>query len=314
MALGLAGLLAGFAATLWRELDIFPHLAAHFAGFAIAGALAFWAQRAKMLILLGACACAVLTPPAIARLYRDGGPTMTARASPTPSLKILSHNVLFLNDAQDVIEAAIRRADADIVLLAEFHIDKKPMLDRLSDVYPHHVFCAYDLMDKFNASCDVAILSKRAWVDAGANADDGVRMAYATFDHGGQPLTVIATHLALPGKFTRVMGILTPRPGLSLQREQFAALSQIRNRFSGAVIIGGDFNATPWSPVVSRFKADTGLRRAGAWFPTWPAQPLGLPQFAIDQFFVSPDVRVDSVRLSDAAGSDHYAILGQFRP
>lgn len=311
LAGGASGLALAVAALFKPELDLFSHFAVHCAGFLLAGALTLLANQSRLLILAASCV-AVFTLPAF-YAYTTSVTFGSARASSDQTLKILSFNVLFLNDDQRAIEAAIRRADADIVILSEYHLAKQPMLARLLDVYPHQLSCAYAEMDKYNADCDVAIISKLVWTDGKSGSEDGMRMAYATFEANGEPFTVVGAHLALPlTRYARVLGAPVPMPGLSRQWEQLRVLSRAVNRFSGPVIVGGDFNATPWSQVIAQFKADTGLQRAGAWFPTWPARPIALPQFAIDQFFVSPEVRTKTVRLSESAGSDHYGIIGEF--
>lgn len=298
-------------ALLKPELDLFSHFAGHSVGLLLAGALTLLVRSRRWLVLAASCV-AVFTLPAF-YAYTNSVSFGSARASSEQTLKILSFNVLFLNDDQAAIEAAIRRADADVVILSEYHLAKQLMLTRLRDVYPHQLSCAYAGMDKYNADCDVALLSKLAFTDGKAGSENGMRMAYATFERNGTKFAVLGAHLALPmTRYMRILGAPVPVPGLSRQWTQLNVLARTVQRFSIPVIVGGDFNATPWSQVIRQFRADTGLRSAGAWFPTWPARPIALPQFAIDQFFISHEIRMKNVRLGESAGSDHYGIIGEF--
>lgn len=313
LAAGCGGLFLGLASIYAPGLQAFDHLTAHFAGLTVVAIAALIIRRARLLVLAAGCLSIVLAPALYAQITRCETCGVAVAKSGRASVRILSFNMLFLNDDHAAIEAAIREAQADIVLLTEYHEGKLPILERLRAIYPHQITCAANAMDKFNATCDIAILSTKPWVHAEAGQDKGVRMALATFDHGGKPFTVIATHLTLPFRgFQQAWGLSVPVLAPTRQAADFSALANVVAHVPrGPVIAGGDFNASPWSSQVRRFKADTGLRRAGGWFPTWPAT-FGLPQLAIDQFFVSDSVRVKRVWLGDSAGSDHYAILGEF--
>ncbi len=78
------------------------------------------------------------------------------------------------------------------------------------------------------------------------------------------------------------------------------------------VLAGGDLNATPSSWRSRFFGAMTGMRRAKpVWLVdgSWPAWAPASVRLAIDDLFVTPDVRVGRWRSLGSHGSDHRAVL-----
>ena len=77
------------------------------------------------------------------------------------------------------------------------------------------------------------------------------------------------------------------------------------------VIVLGDLNATPWSPVFKKLLGETRLvdaRRGFGLRPTWPSTfpPLWIP---IDHCLVSPGIEIRDFRVGPACGSDHHALV-----
>ena len=77
------------------------------------------------------------------------------------------------------------------------------------------------------------------------------------------------------------------------------------------MIIAGDFNVTPYSPVLVNWLERTTLtdaRRGRGFGMSWPTSVpvLGIP---IDHVFVSEDFLVDAHYYGPAFGSDHYPVL-----
>jgi endonuclease/exonuclease/phosphatase (EEP) superfamily protein YafD len=69
----------------------------------------------------------------------------------------------------------------------------------------------------------------------------------------------------------------------------------------------GDFNATPFSRMLTSLQEATGMSRLTE-LPTWPAW-FGLPQVAIDHIFVSEGIRpVTGEEIGNPSGSDHFPI------
>ncbi|MDX2265752.1 MAG: endonuclease/exonuclease/phosphatase family protein [Hyphomicrobiales bacterium] len=297
------GLALAAASTVWPALETFDHLTLHLLGGLGASCLAA-ASRRPLSTLTSGC-FAVLAAPA---LYAAAHGPWAAASARAPSLTILSHNILFVNEDDAGLERSIRRADADIVVLTEYDAGRSGLLARLSALYPHQIDCAAPLMDKFNAACDVAVLSKTPPLNARAGVEDGVRLVAAEFKHRGRGFTLFATHL--PPPLSDLMSLWRRRPPRLRHGEAMARLSRIVGAAQGPVIVAGDFNATPWSRTARAFQAGAGVRLLGGWAPTWPAT-FAAPQLPIDHFFASPQI-AGRVSLAPAAGSDHYALLGRF--
>jgi endonuclease/exonuclease/phosphatase (EEP) superfamily protein YafD len=104
------------------------------------------------------------------------------------------------------------------------------------------------------------------------------------------------------------VGVHTIRtPYVRAQFGQMRELANYLNAYSGALMVVGDFNATPYARVLSLFSERTNLRRITS-IPTWPGH-VELPQLAIDHIFVSSGPRVlEEARIGKRAGSDHYPV------
>jgi endonuclease/exonuclease/phosphatase (EEP) superfamily protein YafD len=110
-------------------------------------------------------------------------------------------------------------------------------------------------------------------------------------------ITIVGVHLHWP------LGPDASR----LRNLELAKLATLANAHVGPLLIGGDFNATPWSPHFQNFVTDSRLQdcaRDHALAPTWPAQvpPLAI---RIDQCFASNHWRVLDVKTGPYLGSDH---------
>lgn len=76
-------------------------------------------------------------------------------------------------------------------------------------------------------------------------------------------------------------------------------------------ILVGDFNATPWSPMMLVLR-DMGLRRVqcgGPLTPTWRSQDFPFYALPIDHVLVMSSVRVASCRVGAGVGSDHLPLI-----
>ncbi len=95
---------------------------------------------------------------------------------------------------------------------------------------------------------------------------------------------------------------------LRLVAEQVASLER-------AVIVIGDFNATPWTAHYAQMQSIAGLRSARAGFgfhPTWPANffPLLIP---IDHVLINSKVGVTLFESVTSQGSDHRNIVANLQ-
>jgi endonuclease/exonuclease/phosphatase (EEP) superfamily protein YafD len=95
-----------------------------------------------------------------------------------------------------------------------------------------------------------------------------------------------------------------------------AEIEQLVRRERGALLLGGDLNATPHTGWFQRLLR-LGLRsaheeRGRALASTWPNGLMPFPPIRLDHFLVSSELLVLDVREGEGRGSDHRPIIGDF--
>ena len=141
--------------------------------------------------------------------------------------------------------------------------------------------------------------------------DERISSIGAQLASDGRDVIVIATHTLPP------MG-----PGSFAHRNRHLQLladrvRQLRQAEPDVpVVVVGDLNLTPWSPVFSEFLAQAELTtsRGGLGVtPTWyrfPLFPFGL---VLDHVLTTPDLSTVSYDVGDDMGSDHRMVTASFR-
>ncbi len=293
----LAGALVGLAAPwlvrLWLGFDVLTHFVPHFAFVALAAFLCILYPNARGLL-------ALLVVPALGALAIAGishwreSPGFTG-PPPSGHLRVMAYNSWLRNDDLAAMEAEIRRNRPDILGVPEFFAGKRPLMTRLRDILPHQADC----VDKRH--CYLALFSR--WPIRKVHAAslwEGPPYIHATVETPNGPVEVFLVHTL---RF----------PWLGSQFRQVRAMARIVKLAKGPTIVMGDFNASPFSIMLHTFARDTGLRRL-TWLPTWPANPLPLPQIAIDHVFVSDHWNLAAGPWTGrAAGSDHRSVILEVR-
>jgi endonuclease/exonuclease/phosphatase (EEP) superfamily protein YafD len=80
------------------------------------------------------------------------------------------------------------------------------------------------------------------------------------------------------------------------------------------IVLLGDLNTTPWSPIYRQFIEDSGLRDARDGFGLLSSWPTGNPPLLIpiDHALVSQQIVVHNLYLGPDVGSDHYPLILDF--
>jgi endonuclease/exonuclease/phosphatase (EEP) superfamily protein YafD len=112
-------------------------------------------------------------------------------------------------------------------------------------------------------------------------------------------VTVVGTHLDSPDRDPW------------RHESQMTALSQFVRRIDGPIVVAGDLNISPWSKSFRTLRMRTGLAPAGMLLPSWPAWPL--PQVALDNIFVSPEIAVTAAGTGPAVGSTHLPVWARLQ-
>jgi endonuclease/exonuclease/phosphatase (EEP) superfamily protein YafD len=123
----------------------------------------------------------------------------------------------------------------------------------------------------------------------------------------GAPVTLATTHFAWPFP-----------PGLqSAQRRVLA--ERLHQQPTDMMILGGDFNTTPWSfGMRNQDQLLAPLKRQAAPGASWPARldtlqrPWGFPILPIDHLYSGPGWRAVGATRLRIPGSDHLAIEATF--
>ena len=278
---------------LSTNLRILEHLAPHLLLLSLLLSLAvagLGARRAGLVLAL----FALLAGAGIVRDYR------AMRAPPATGasdLRLLWFNVLTENPTPpERLVAAIRAADADVVLLAE----PRPLrraVDGLADLYPYRLGCAEA------EPCGLILLSR--FPVAIPRVHD--------FPSGpGRMLRVV---LDVPGKGSIALaGVHETKPwylGLTNGETEAIRWGLRPGKRALPMVVAGDFNAAPWSFRMRRLAAEQALGLARWPVATWPvaAGRFGVP---IDHVLVRGGVGIVRFEPWGAGlGSNHRGLIAE---
>ena len=227
------------------------------------------------------------------------------QATPTnPTLRVMSCNLLMINQDTGPILSEIRQADPDVVLLQEYtdhwHADASKAL---SQHYPHSSFVPRD--DSFG----VAIYSRLPFVEEVDNrfplGRAGVEQTRSVVRFDGRDVAIYNIHLLPPRRLDYTVD----------SRLQFADLLEALAREDLPYVVGGDFNLTGDTPQHRDLKRigaidahDAAGRGRGA---TWPVNSFFryLPGLRLDHVYVGPGMKAVRVVSGTGQGSDHRPII-----
>lgn len=290
LLLGVAGLGASRLGQLWVAFDVFAQFTLQFLVVTIAFLVGRLMPRGRLLVAFVLLAGGIVG----IGLWPQVAPRLAAAVEPIREgeriLKVASFNSWYDSQTPDLVQAEVARLDADVITLVELSPHGRPaLLAALKSQYPYQATC----FDKLY--CNLAILSKVPIVATDARVMwDGPPLITATLGPEAGGLIVYGVHTI---RF----------PHSRAQFKQVNALAALVGSTPGRKLVMGDFNATPFSRIITSFGGQTGLARHTS-LPSWPSR-AGLPQVAIDHIFASPDMRVvEGEALGEPGGSDHYPV------
>ena len=235
------------------------------------------------------------------------------RPEPTgPTLRVASLNLYFKNSDVAAIDQYLRDLDADVVTFSEYSALHRPLSDGLRDLYPHQLIPVTNRLGRggFGFLSKVPMEQRRRWT----NSDR------VTIDFDGGSLDVTAVHLASPGSLRAV--------GWNYRGLDQLVLDYRQTRAEGREsIIGGDFNASPWTPQLARLRRiglteafdAAGLGRGD----TWPSRHHRVPGsdhihrlslgLRIDHQFYSDGLVAIDTGVGPHVGSDHRPVWADYR-
>lgn len=286
-----------FLASLGWPLELFSHFAVQYA-LETALCVVYFLLRRGLRPALAAAVVLAINAVAIWPYYQS--PENMASAKLSPPLRILVLNLSVANDDVGSVMQTIERENPDILLFHEVSLSWAKMLEPLQATYP------FTAGEPANSIFGILIVS-RLPIESDNVVHLGPRERAAIQVHicrsaGTGCLTIVGAHPPPP----------VSRDWASERDTVLLEAAAIANSASsGPVVLAGDFNITPWSPIFSRILAESGLRDSALGFgidPTWfSASPaLGLP---IDHILVSPDIAVTGRHVGPYVGSDHFPVI-----
>lgn len=295
-----------FAQWVWPAdlLSFFrPHL---FVASLAALALALLARRRLAVLAAGAIVLFNLWPLAVSSV-----PAAPPAASGAPTVRIMSANLLYNNPHKGQFRVSVEAVRPDILLVQEDSHGWPVALDRL-DGFPYRA----SRLDDRLAGIDV--LSRLPMTVTLIGAGPGGVKARRR-----RPVAVRAEILVAPGEPPLVIyAIHPPSPRTAPDWHRRAAtLAEIARHVraepeDARIVVAGDWNTPPWSPLFARFMDETGL--AATERLPWPAatrvfffQGRQLPQWLgapVDRLVVKGGVGLAALNFAPTFGSDHLPI------
>jgi endonuclease/exonuclease/phosphatase (EEP) superfamily protein YafD len=227
----------------------------------------------------------------------------------SPSLRVMSFNLLSTNESySDVIEY-VDTIDPDLVFLHE--------ASRPWEVAVQSAVEASDLeYEVIRARSDDLIFGTLVLVRAGevqavsygfaSSAPRAVELNY-TPEGWSIPIAVLGTHPLAP----------TDEERADLRDAQLGFAGQWASEQSGAFLVVGDFNSTPWSWPFRRLMGAADLVNSQTGFglqPSFPSSSNLLLRVPIDHLVHSPALEITERQLGPALGSDHFPLVVDLQP
>ncbi len=258
-------------------------------------ATALYARIARLAIAAGCIAAFILVPA----WWHFGSPT----AEP-PGLKIMSLNLLMVNQQTEAIMAEIESAAPDVVLLQEYSAHwHAAMSVRFAQRYP------FARVDPQEDSFGLAVYSRLPLTDEREplrlGRVEAPEMRFVVTTPRGE-IALYNIHLVPPRRFDYTVE----------HRLQFADLLDVLAREQRPVVLAGDFNFTDGTPQALGLER-VGLRdshEAAGWGrgATWPVNGVLryiVPGLRLDHIYVRAPLRAVSCETGFGTGSDHRPVI-----
>lgn len=288
--------LAGFLGELAWWLEILSHFRVQFALCFLLLAMVFAAGR-KTRPAASALALALVNALPVL-LFRLPPAPPPSNASPVFRAMLINVNSHSGNPA--AVGAIIASSRPDILVLEEISDRWLHALAPALESYPHRKTAPRH--DNFGIG-----LFSRHPIESSRIVPFGmvdIPSVFAECRIGLQRLAVVATHPMPPGNAM-----------LAAERNRHLDwMARELTSLSGPVLLLGDLNTTPWSPVYRRFALNSGLRNSAqgrSIRPTWPA-PLPLLWIPLDHVMHSPGIAIHDHQVGPDAGSDHLPVRVDF--
>ena len=224
------------------------------------------------------------------------------------ALTVITFNIQVTNRQTASAAAYLVTGEADLVAIQEYDERRHaPFISAVAERFPHRLVCPAGLV----------ILTALPVIDSGCQpiGDESLRqLAWMQIEVDGHEATVVNTHLYHLLMHARHRPQWQEWPAFAStvlrnagrQSQQFTDLAAFLNAQSGPVIVLGDLNAFPGSPLLHRFLQDADL--AFGEVDLLPTRPAQAPVIAIDHVLAGRGATVATRRTGPDLGSDHLPV------
>lgn len=221
---------------------------------------------------------------------------LDAEPSRTPTVSVVSSNVLFDNSRLDEAAADLAALDADVVVLSEMTTRSIAAFESLPiwERYPHRSVDAGGIGIVVLSVYPLTPTPESDWV---SNESEAI-----TVDGPSGRFRVIASHPPPPTSRIEVLNAELAMIGADVRAQGLPT------------VVAGDLNVSWVHPPLRRLLAEASLNDTLAtaghpWARTWPTDH-GFPPFVmLDHVLVTDDFAVVSSRTASVAGTDHRAVV-----
>lgn len=294
-ALSLASIL-GFAGRYWWVLDLFSHFRVqYFLSISLVTLLLLPVRRFRTSAVFGLFA--LINLAFILPYYMTSTP---APASGARSLRAVSINLNSANRRFDLFKQFILDTNPDLILLMEFNKAWSKAMEELHTLYPYHA--SEPSEDNFGIALYSKIPPLRCEAIYIGQAE--VPSVVGEFEVAGQRFTLLGTHPLPP----------ISREYSQFRNEQIEAIATYLTSVSGAKMLLGDLNISPWSSYFGSLQSRTGLVDSSLGrgiAPTWPTDRIWL-RIPIDFCLVSDEIAIKDSNVGPNIGSDHFPLIVDF--
>ena len=292
-----AATVAAFFATAGWPVELFSHFAVQYAAVSIVS-LVYFALRRSWWVAFAALVLLAINGSPLWPYYqaipKANGP------SGSRELRILVLNLNIANGSGESVRQLIEHENPDVMLFHEVSTTWARVLEPIRATHSYVIGEPSDSIFGILLMSRLPIRQSRV-LRLGPRERAAIQ-ATICGDRDDRCLTIIGAHPPPP----LAADWSAERDMLLLQAARIA-----KQTANGPVVLAGDFNVTPWSPVFPDILADSNLRDSALGFgihSTWLSRllPFGLP---IDHILVSPDINVMSRHVGPYVGSDHFPVV-----
>lgn len=278
--------------------DLAVHFRVQYATLGLVTFVLFLLARHPVWAALALAVCAFNAIRAAPALLMQPSPPPAADAAADPiPLRVLAMNVFYRNDEYQRVADIIRHERPDVVALEEMNDAWRRALATTAQGYRYRYHSAGP------TGRGITLWSRYPMQGSGvlpieSKLEPAIQ---GTLQVKGHALSVFAVHASWP-----------IRPASAARRNrQLAHIAELARAKSTPLLIVGDLNISPFSPIFRQLLAAGNLRSAAhgfGWQPTWPTF-LPLAGIQIDHGLVSAAVAVKGFRRGPGGGSDHWPIV-----